>query len=196
MNEGVIFCIVGLVVFLIVKGISDSYRDKRYIYNSLISSWGVIPDTQYYAGKLESLEKFYDSVREGSDVDDITWNDLDGIELYKMMNNTGSSTGEEYLYSMLRKPVYDTNELTKRNIITEYFSFNADERIAVQTQLKKIGKDKKLSFFEHFNKLDNVNRQSNLIHYVIIAIWVISVTGLILNFIPSIFFTITSIFSY
>ncbi len=43
-------------------------------------------------------------------IDDITWNDLGMDEVFKCINNTNSSVGQEYLYKMLREPVADAEK--------------------------------------------------------------------------------------
>ena len=46
-------------------------------------------------------------------IDDITWNDLGMDDIFRMMNNTNSSAGQEYLYRMLRQPDADMESLKK-----------------------------------------------------------------------------------
>ena len=181
MRIEILICIAGLIVFLIVKGITDSIRRKNNIHNSLIDEWGKIRISDITSEKLDSVMSYYQSISDASDVDDITWNDLDGSELYNMLNHSESAMGEEVLFSLLRQPVCDISELEKRDKIIRYFSDHHEDRMKVQSKLKLVGKDKKTSFFEYFSKLETVKKQSNLIHYIILLIWLISVIGIICN---------------
>ena len=78
-----------------------------------LSRWGKLPDKEYAAGKYESIQKYYESICEENDVDDITWNDLDMDDIYMLLDNTQSAMGEEMLYACLRKPL-----LMKKRYIT------------------------------------------------------------------------------
>lgn len=49
-----------------------------------------------------------------SSVDDITWNDLDMKNIFSKLNYTVTTPGEEQLYSWLRNPVDNKNELEDR----------------------------------------------------------------------------------
>ena len=60
--------------------------------------------------------------KEGFAIDDITWNDLDMDRLYKMVNQTISSPGEDVLYDMMRRPVFSQAEIDKRDELIDFFS--------------------------------------------------------------------------
>ncbi len=86
-----------------------------------LSRWGKLPDKEYAAGKYESIQKYYESICEENDVDDITWNDLDMDDIYMLLDNTQSAMGEEMLYACLRKPLFDEKEIYYRDKIIDYF---------------------------------------------------------------------------
>lgn len=168
MNNGVLIVIAAAVIFLIIKGIYDYVSDKKGTIVRLRNQWGKYPDKEYISGKLESIRMYYDNNAEENDVDDITWNDLDMDELYMMLNHTESSMGEEVLYKMLRKPLYDGEEIAHRKAIINHFQQNEEERLLLQEKLVKIGSDKRLSFYEYFVRLGEVKTERNIIHYVIL----------------------------
>ena len=57
-------------------------------------------------------------------IDDITWNDLGMDEVFKCINNTNSSVGQEYLYKMLREPVADAEKLHELDRLADEFTAN------------------------------------------------------------------------
>ena len=60
--------------------------------------------------------------------------------LYKMVNQTVSSPGEDVLYDMMRRPVFSREELEEREKLVEFFSSHTKEREEMQLHLSKVGK--------------------------------------------------------
>lgn len=181
MNFGVIVTVIAAIIFLIAKGIYDYFSDKQRTLLRLKNQWGQYPDKEFASGKLESVKLYYENNVEENDVDDITWNDLDMDELYKMINHTESSMGEEVLYKILRKPLFDDDEIAHRKSIIGHFQNNEEDRTALQRKLTKIGSDRKLSFYEFFMRLDEVNTESNVIHYMLILAMTVFGVGMFFN---------------
>jgi DNA mismatch repair ATPase MutS len=153
---------------LVILSIVSEHKQKVALAKRFEEEWGAIPDTEYTSEKIESIKAFYLTQRDDyMDVDNITWNDLDMDEIYKRMNNTQSSLGEEYLYALLRKPCFESKELEERNRLVEYFQSHVNERVQVQTKLNKISKLRKISAFEYANKLSEQEPKGNLPHYLI-----------------------------
>lgn len=180
-NEAIILTVVAIVLFLIIKSVIDRRNDRKRIEDIINFEWGKKPGQEYSPGKLESIKNYYEKYKGKNDVDDITWNDLDMDELYMMLNHTESSMGEEVLYRMLRKPVFDKEEIKRRNSIINYYYENDQNRKNIQRQLIKVGKDSKKSFYEYLSKLDTVKKEKNTVHYIINALWLISIIGIIVD---------------
>lgn len=131
--------------------------------------WGKVPEEEYTSEKFESIKAYYNSIKDDlRDVDDITWNDLDMDEIYMILNNTQSSVGEEYLYSLLRKPCFDPNTLNERNRLMKFFTAEEEKRINLQVALSELGKISHISVYEYLNRLKEQEKKSNLKHYVMI----------------------------
>lgn len=177
----------GLVVIsgFMIFGIYNEYKQKKHLTSRLKSEWGKKADTEYTSEKMKSIKSFYLTEKdEYLDVDDISWNDLDMDEIYRGMNNTQSSLGEEYLYALLRKPCFSTEELEERNRLIDFFQSHEDERIQVQIKLNKVGKLRKISAFEYANKLSEQEASSNLPHYLMGLALLFSIGSIFIN--PSI----------
>ena len=110
-----------IVIFFVVKAVYDYFYDKKRLETYLAESFGCLPDCEYRVGKLDSIKAFYNMDSSDGDLDDITWNDLEMDELYKILNHTRSAMGEEVLYKLLRKPVFNKDILDKRNKLIVYF---------------------------------------------------------------------------
>ncbi len=146
-----------------------------------MSEWGSCPDKEYTPGKLASIRCYYDSFAEKYDIDDITWNDLSMDDIFLLLNNTQSTIGEEYLYTMLRKPVYDPQEILYRDRLISHFYEHEEDRIHIQMLLSYIGNNKNISFFEFFSRINDIEKQSNMSHYIINAVWIFGIVTLFIN---------------
>lgn len=164
-----VYIIGAIIIVLIIKSIYDSKNNKEKIIAKLEKQWGDIPQQEYTYDNLVSIASYYRSVQDDSkDVDDITWNDVSMDEIFMLMNNTSSSIGEEYLYSVLRKLKYDEKDLKERNRLIEFFQNNSKERLEIQVALRRMGKLRDISVYEYINRLDNLEVTSNLPHYLMI----------------------------
>ena len=152
-----VYIMIGIVLFLVIKSRYDAKVKLSQLHEKLRQAWGDIPEEEYPSEKFESIKKYYLSIQdEQKDIDDITYNDLDFKEIFMLMNNTGSAIGEEYLYALLRKPVFLEKELFERNRLMNFFGNHEEERLKLQTSFALMGKLNKLSIFEYINRTDNI----------------------------------------
>lgn len=79
--------------------------------------------------------------RIGPILDNRTWNDLDMDAIYSRLDRTMTVPGEQYLYSLLRRPIFDVKELEERGQWIELFMHKKDLRENVQAICHKLGKD-------------------------------------------------------
>lgn len=164
----VFYFLIAALIFVIWS----MWNDRQWKYKirvRLKQEWGKVPEEEYSSEKFESIKAYYNSVKdELHDIDDITWNDLDMDEIYMVVNNTQSSIGEEYLYSLLRKPCFDPDTLNERNRLMKFFTAEETKRINLQAALKELGKIFHISVYEYLNRLKEQERKSNLKHYLMI----------------------------
>ncbi len=164
----IILIIVAAMTVIVILSIISNRKNLRQLKLRLKNEWGDTPNEEYTSEKFEYLKAYYNSVKDTKlDVDDITWNDLDMDEIFMEMNNTRSSIGEEYLYSLLRKPCFSEEELAERNRLMKFFTDKEDARIELQSRLHNMGKLRSISVFEYINRLEAQEADSNLIHYLL-----------------------------
>lgn len=172
MQDDMIFTIAVLVLifasFAFVS-VRDHRRRNRLFLAHARKFWGKVPDREYTYEEFQSISN-YAKRRKGQDffVDDITWNDLDMDRVFMLLNNTISSCGEEYLYEILRKPVFEQSKLDERNRLIEYFRVNEDMRIRIQKILAKVGKTYGISLADYVYRLNDIPRRSN-VKYILLA---------------------------
>ena len=79
------------------------------------------------------------------------------------MNQCASAVGNEVLYDLLRKPVFEKQELENRQSLMEFFTSHEEERVNLQMLLSGIRKPGNVSVFEAIHVAKEVNIQSGLV---------------------------------
>ena len=167
--------IIAIVLFLVVQFYTTQKNQRARFMARITREWGKVPEREYSYEEFESITHYYrNKLKEGDrHIDDITWNDLDMDQVFMQMNNTHSSAGEEYLYYMLRTPVFSTEVLKERERLISYFQKNDKERKALQMVFGQIGRSKGLSASDYISRLKDVKRESNVKHYLLFVLYVI-----------------------
>lgn len=171
--------VIWIVVIIVILFFVELYKNNKYkkqLINKLINAWGKDISLVINKDKIDKIKSYYNlQIDKENDIDDITWNDFDMDEIFCKINHTSSTIGEEYLYNLLRKPVYNLEELEHRNKLINYFSKNQNDRLLIQTQLSKFGKLINISFYKYLNKLDGAKTKGNLYHYLMDLSLIVSV---------------------
>ena len=136
-----ILTIAGLVLLFVLWIFYENRKIRNNTLERIRRNWGKPSKRQYEAGDLEQISHYFRrKEKEGFVIDDITWNDLDMDRLYKMVNQTVSSPGEDVLYDMMRRPVFSREELEEREKLVEFFFSHTKDREEMQLHLSKVGK--------------------------------------------------------
>jgi len=115
-------------------------RIWRSKLRKLRDNWGNIPEDTV---DIETAELFFELNKENSiehsyRIDDDTWYDLDLDELFTLINRTTSPIGAQYLFYLLRHPVFEKPILESREELINAFSNNRELRETVQLTLHKL----------------------------------------------------------
>ena len=109
----------------------------------LRASFGKVPDPYYFDGDMNYIRAYYDFRRgNGLDpflIDEITWHDLDMDRVFKRINPKRCTSGEQYLYYMLRSPVLDAESYEQRKDLIDYAQADPERRLNVETILARLG---------------------------------------------------------
>ena len=105
---------------------------------------------------FSEVEKFY-KYNEKQDntyftIDDTTWRDLNMEEVFHEIDHTMSLPGMQYLYNLIRRPVYSEKILKERNKAINLYIEKDDIGRDIQYPLVKLGKDEGGDIFDYFEK--------------------------------------------
>lgn len=127
----------------------------RKLRKYLLDQFGKQPDIHYFGGDMEQIKTYYEYRRDqGLDsflVDDITWNDLDMDKLFKRLNPGLSTSGEQYLYYMLRSPAINAEEYRERRALINFIAEHDDRRVKLQALLAKLGRRRRADLCSAFS---------------------------------------------
>lgn len=172
--EYVIF-IAAIALFLLVifiKGAWDAHQDNKRFIRRLYDDYGKLPDREYKVERFLRIDSYYQEHPREGQIDDITWNDLNMDEVFKRMNHTLSSTGEEYLYYTLRTPKMSEEELDHQEEMVQYFENHADERVKIQLLMRKLGGTGNYSLYDYLEYLNVLGERSNTRHILFNAAFI------------------------
>lgn len=151
----------------------------------LKDSFGETPTEEYSEEKYQSLQYYHRTKPVDSGVlDEITWNDLDMDSLYMQLNRTSCAMGEEYLYDMLRRPLYDEEALAERARVIEFLGSHEKERLGLQFAFAKIGKFPRISLYEYYNRAKGLAPRSMFLDLMQDLLFAVAVA--LLFFLPEI----------
>ena len=127
-----IFVLGSVGIFIFVRFFRRRSLSKKL--EIIRSSWGAIPEDVF---DVKTAKLFFelnksDFINNSYQLDDSTWNDLDMNEIFKLVNRTITPTGAQYLYYLLRQPVFSRETLKNREKLFNQFSNNQELREKIQ----------------------------------------------------------------
>ena len=177
-----------LVGFLI--SLYNNMVRLKNLKKRIIEGYGQQIDIDELDIKMNRVSSYYENkcnakIIEGSTiVDDITWADLNMDEVFKKINNTQSTVGQEKLYDMLRRSLYDDDKLKNRDRLISYFKENESDRFNLQYILGKLGYSKEI-YTSNCLFNEEFNGKNKLLKYKILS--KLPVISLILIFLKKFF---------
>lgn len=159
-------CFLGLLVLLYIKAVFDRRQRRSRFLQKLDEEWGQPSKREYSYEEFDKVTHYF-YLKNQTDfcIDDITWKDLDMDRLYKQMNQTYSSFGEEYLYNLLRTPCFDKKELARRDTYIRYFQENEADRKLVQEIFGNMGKTRRVSVIGYLTQFEDLQVKSPWKYY-------------------------------
>ena len=173
-----------IVVTAAIMIIRENKESRKRFVERTEKSWGKLPKLKQTAEETESITHYFrdQSVKRNSFyVDDITWNDCDMDRIFRQMNSTLSSPGEDVLYYWLRTPDADPDILADREKIISYYTSHSTERRNVLRILNEIGRMKKMSVYDHLRKLREAEKIGSVKYIILCILMVIGLVMLLIN---------------
>ncbi len=177
----VFFSAIFLVfLYVMIRGAYEEKQRRKNYREHLRKSFGSFADKEL---NQDRLERIADRFRGQNAIDDITWNDLNMDSIFSMMDFAQSSSGEEYLYAMLRQPLLSDKDkrLEKMERHICYMMGHEEKRLDTMLCLNDLGTTGKYSLYDYMKYLEQLGRRSNLKHYVGIVLLVVSLALIFLN---------------
>ena len=172
-----VFFLSLLLAFLIGKGIYDRRSLNYKTLNKIRREYGTLNHLSDEDYVPVFLTDYFKSKQDTFVIDDITANDLSFDDIFLILDKTMSGPGSEYLYSMIRTPVFDSEALKKRENLIEFFSHNKDAREKTLLALVMSKKTKKISYFSCTGLFKNADIGNGFKHYLCIVCLILSVVS-------------------
>ncbi len=181
--EYLIFALVafGFIVILMISGWIHEKRQEKKFVSKLRSDYGILPKRKYTAEQYANISQYYARHQDGFFIDDITWNDLEMDEIFRRMNHTWSSAGEEYLYHILRAPLVSEDELIRREELIMFFQQEEEARVSWQLIFARLGRTGKYSLYDYLGYLDQLGTRSNRRHFLSVVALIASIAAVALS---------------
>lgn len=135
------FLAIGIILVVAVFFVIIDLFSQIKLRQLVRAQWGKIP-RQSRLDKEDSLKAAWQIEKEfhewDSEIDDLTWYDLDMQEIFELINGTYSSIGSEALYQRLRNYNFDQSDDLEELI--QFYQENPEIREKVQFHFAGLGK--------------------------------------------------------
>lgn len=173
--------LAGACFIAYLLGLRDQKNAERLLIKRLKDNFGDSPKREYKHDDFDHIPGFYLKHREGFQLDDTTWNDLNMDGVFARMNYCLSASGEEYLYYLLRTPK-QSDDFESQEKHVEFFHKNHEDRRSLQLVFAKIGRRVRYSIYDYIDYLDNGIDISNRRHYIMLGLIALAIAGCFINF--------------
>lgn len=157
--------LVLFVAFILFLTVADRINEKkrwRWLEAQHRDNYGKVSSKKHKAEEGKTIASYYVRHKDSNGIDDITWNDLGMDEVFKKMDYTDSSVGEQFLYYMLRTPCYEEETLKQRE--KRICAMEKDEvRLPLQMQFLKVGRSGKYAIWDYLDLLDNLGERNGVL---------------------------------
>ena len=175
--------LIAFYLFMVIQGKFSERKIKKYFITRLKKEYNRLNDAEYSSERMKAATGMYEWHKgESFNIDDITWNDIDGDRLYKAINHCYSSAGDEYFYYRMRTPVLTENrdDFRKNEEIYAYMKEHEEERIKFQLLFARMGRTGKFSLYRYLEYLCELPGKKAI---VFIWPWILTILGIIMLFI-------------
>lgn len=133
--------IIAGVIALLVAIVVSHVRTERKLRARLRAQFGQPPPVPDFEEDISTYWQLrLRHAKPPHYIDDITWNDLEMDKVLLKLNACQTTAGEEYLYALLREPVFDIATLEDREALYALLDKDAEKRLELQVILAKGGK--------------------------------------------------------
>lgn len=164
------FLAIGIILIVAVSFVIIDLFSQIKLRQLVRAQWGKIP-RQSRLDKEDSLKAAWQIEKEfhewDSEIDDLTWYDLDMQEIFELINGTYSSIGSEALYQRLRN--YNFNQADDLEELIQFYQENPEIREKVQFHFAGLGK-RDNNFTKQYIANGKREKLGNLWLYVLLGV--------------------------
>lgn len=171
-----------ILILLFLKGLYDYRMEQKRFRKRLHTDYGKKLEREYKPEWSAHISRYSEKHAGEFSIDEITWCDLNMDEVFKQMNYTYSSAGEEYLYYLLRNPQLEETQLVHMEEVIHYFDAHREEREDLQFIFSRLGKIGKFSIYDYLDYLDDLGERNNRRHYLALLLMIVSIGIMVVNF--------------
>lgn len=128
-------------------------KDKqiKFIKDGIKAQWGNVNVEERDSSQISNLNEYLLKKNEPAFyIDDITWRDLNMNTVFVQIDRTESLPGMQFLYNMLRTPLFNKDSIKDRNQTSELLLQKDELAREIQYPLHILGKKQGKKIFEFF----------------------------------------------
>lgn len=128
-------------------------KQVKFIKDGIKALWGKENTEKRDSSQINKLYEYLLRKNEPDFyIDDITWRDLNMDTVFMKIDNTKSLPGMQYLYKILRNPLFEKDMLKEINEISKSLLENDELAREIQYPLHILGKKQGKKIFNYFNE--------------------------------------------
>lgn len=167
------------ILFIIVAVIFQHLNQIRKQKKRIRASWGKLP-VKTVQDKEESLSQAYEQLKNRlnykSEIDGITWYDLDMFSLFQKINRTHSSVGSEALYRQLRLFNFNGDRQAALEKLIDFYEENPEVREKIEYEFSRLGKKDRNSVVRFLTESKKKNKTFLALYFLMGSLPIIGLT--------------------
>ncbi len=177
----ILLLVLAFIVVAFLLGLRDKKMAEKLLLKKFKDNYGKAPARNYRADDLDHVGGYYKNHHDPSQIDDITWNDLNMDGVFKRLNYCLSAAGEEYLYYMLRTPK-QADDFKSFEDQVNFFRNNDEERRKFQLLFRNIGNNRRYSIYDYLDYLEKFGETGNRKQYLALVLMAAAIGLCFVNF--------------
>ena len=173
---GVFAALVAVFTFF---GLMERRKYTILIKKRIHREYGKFQEKAISAERAQCIPSYFKKHRTEQSIDDITASDLELDRIFTVMDQTYSAAGEEMLYHTLRTPVFDEEELKRRDEQINYFDTHEKEREQMQFFFAGMGKNEHYSLYDYLDLADTLKEDKSLGMHFLAPLFIVAAIALL-----------------
>lgn len=170
---------LGLLFFL---HMTKKKKTRDFLKKRIKEQWG---KEHIEKREFKNIEKLFHYLleKEKKDfiIDDITWKDLNMDSVFSKIDHTKSMPGKQYLYNILRTPIFNKRKLEKRNEVINSLLNNKELSQEIQYILHFLDDNDGKGIFKFFHEGINVDTKPAIIFNIFSYIPLLIIAMIFIN---------------